>query len=144
VPLALDSNLNVEDLVLARLEESSDGAHTALRRIPTIRSGTLYLNALDGKAIELNKRQALQFRRSEGELRSATLSEAGIELSFTGRVGGMTAGSTRHPVNLMPSILQWLAANQTLALVWSTALSLFGTWFTVVRWWRNRMGDDYR
>jgi len=139
----LVSNLSVENLVLARLEESNDAAHTAVRRVSTIRSGTLYLNALDGKAIELNKRQALQFGRSEGELRSTTISEAGVELSFTGRVRGMTGGSMRHPVDLMPSILQWLAANQTLALVWSTALSLFGTWFTVDRWWRNRIGDDY-
>jgi hypothetical protein len=85
----------------------------------------------------------LEFESSEGELRSVVFSEAGVELSFTGRVRGMTGGSTRHRVDLMPSILEWLAANRTLTLVWSTALSLFGTWFTVVRWWRNRMRDDY-
>jgi hypothetical protein len=133
-PGAVASDLGVQDLVLARIAEIEAG-HTLLNRVPTIQTGTLYLNSLNGKAVNLRAAEALQFHQSDGELRNAKMLDGTIALAFSGRVRGMTGGSTRHAVQLMPNLLEWFAANQTLALLWSTALSLFGIWLSIERWW---------
>jgi hypothetical protein len=138
---ALESDLDVDDIVFARIEETGDDLRTEVRRLPTVESGTLYFDSLNGKSIAIRAGEALQFSRSEGALRSAEITDKGIRVLFSGEVRGMTAGSPRAPVKLMPTLLHWLAANQTLGLLWSALLFLFGLWMTITKWWSDGRGD---
>jgi hypothetical protein len=132
---ALALNLEVADLALSRIEHVS--ASMAARRVSSIKSGSLYIHDLERRQIELRGGEDLEFSRMEGALRTVALVEEGMRLSASGRVRGMRAGSTRQPVDLMPSALQWLAANRTLTLVWTSVLYFAGLLLAIARWWRH-------
>jgi hypothetical protein len=55
-------------------------------------SGTLYLNALDGKQVPLRPSEALTFSDSTGTLRSITPAADGLQLELFATVQGGSAG----------------------------------------------------
>jgi hypothetical protein len=135
---ALARQLTAQNLSLQDVDESTDGNRTIVRRVSAIVSGTLYLEALDGKERKLRVGELLQFSRSQGELRSVRLEHDRIVLNFRGTVQGMTAGRDSNQISLMPTWLEWLQARHGVSLFWGSALYLFGVATAVFKWFKGR------
>jgi hypothetical protein len=135
---ALARQIAARDISLQDVDESSDGNRTVVRRVSAIVSGTLYLEALDGKERKLRAGELLQFARSEGELRSVRLEDDRMVLNFQGTVQGMTVGRGRNEISLMPTWLEWLQARHGVSLFWGSALYLCGVAIAVFKWLKGR------
>jgi hypothetical protein len=129
--------LAISSLALVRIDEVSQGGRSAVRRTSTLHSGSVFYDELAGRELRLRAREALRFSEVRGEIRAVRFTEGRLAVNFHGRVRGMASGSLDHPRDLMPSWLEWLRANQPLALLWGTALYLFGMLTTVSQWWRK-------
>lgn len=125
-----------KDLVLARVDQILDPEMTILRGVSTIIAGTVHLEELDGRRLELRPGEALRFTSSEGYIPALALGNDGISLAFSGDVDGMSTGPSDRRRSLMPSWLEWLAAQHGLSLLWGTTLYVFGLVLGVLRWWR--------
>lgn len=135
---ALARQISARNISLQDIDESSDGNRTVVRRVSAIVSGTLYLEALDGKERKLRAGELLQFDRSEGELRSVRLEDDRIVLNFQGTVQGMTIGRGSNRISLMPTWLEWLQARHGVSLFWGSALYLCGAAIAVLKWLKGR------
>jgi hypothetical protein len=107
------------------------------RYLSTIASGALFIESLNGMKRSLRSGDALRFTSSTGEMRRLSLRGGTIHAQFQGKVQGMTSGIENTPVNLMPSLLEWLRARHSLYLMWGTALYLFGLLSGAWRWFRG-------
>ena len=135
---ALARQLAAQNISLQDVDETVDGNRTVIKRVSAIVSGTLYLEALDGKERKLRAGELLQFSRSEGELRSVRLEDDRIVLNFQGTVRGMTIGRGINQISLMPTWLEWLQARHGVGLFWGSALYLCGLATAVFKWLRGR------
>jgi uncharacterized integral membrane protein len=134
-PLA--PSLAISTLALVRIDEVSQGGRSVVRRVSTLHSGSVFFNELSGRELRLRAREALRFGAARGEIRAVRFTDGRLIVDFHGRVRGMASGSLDHPRDLMPSWLEWLRANQPLALLWGAALSLFGLLTTLWQWWKK-------
>ena len=134
----LARQLPARDLSLQDVDETIDGNRTIVRRVSAIVSGTLYLEAIDGKERTLRAGELLQFSRSEGELRSVRLEDDRIVLNFQGTVQGMTIGRGDNQISLMPTWLEWIQARHGVSLFWGSALYLCGAAIAVFKWLKGR------
>jgi hypothetical protein len=125
----------VSDLSLFSIEEFSGLQHTLVRRRSTVLSGAVYLESLNGKELTLRPGASLRFERSNGEIRTISLSEEGMTLKFHGHVTDMSTGSEDNPRNLMPTYLEWLRARHGLSLFWGAMLYLLTLAVGLLRWW---------
>jgi hypothetical protein len=149
------SALAVEELALVSVHEHVDESSLLPRRVSSISSGNVYLQALNGKEIALKASGNLEFSKSRGTFRTITAPSSGpgfsrgqgnsmswntgngqIELGFSGNVQGMTTGSRDSSRSLMPTYLEWLAARQGLVLLWGAIVYILGTITVVLRWLR--------
>jgi hypothetical protein len=128
--------LVANDLAFSRIDEFTDTEHTVVRRVSTILSGRLYLEALNGKEYSLRPGEGIRFKASTGEIRTIALQDDHIALKFHGDVRGMSTGSEENRRSLMPTYLEWLRARHGLTLLWGTTLYLFGFIAGVLRWGR--------
>lgn len=112
-------------------------ARYSIRRVSTVLSGMLYLAELDNQEYMLRTGEELQFKESYGLIRILSLEEDQLSLQFHGRVRGLTTGWEDSRKNLMPNYLEWLSARHSLALLWSTTISLFLLFLGILRWWRK-------
>jgi hypothetical protein len=136
-PTLFASQLRVENLSFGEIDVIPTQEDTTLvRRLSNIRSGRLYQESLNGKERVLRSGENLQFSASQGEMRSLELREDHLELRFYGRVRGMRIGPSERQRSLMPSRLQWLAAQPTLYLFWGALVYVLGLAVGVLRWWR--------
>jgi hypothetical protein len=131
--------LVVTGLTFSRIDEFADLERTLVRRISTIRSGTLYLEELNGRAVPLRAGEALRFDEVRGHMRILQLHENHITLQFRGRVRGMRTGWDEVRRSLMPTYLEWLKERHGLILLWGTTLYLFGIISGLLRWWGVRV-----
>jgi hypothetical protein len=131
----LSSQLKVSNLMLTQIREFQDPDQTIVNTASTILSGTLFFAALADKERKLRPGEMIEFRSSQGELRTLCLKDDQIELKFNGRVSGMTAGTGDNRRSLMPTWLEWLQARHSLSLLWGTGLYLFGLLIALLRWW---------
>lgn len=138
-PSPFSSQLAVRDLALFRIDEFTEGNRNLVRRVSTILSGTLFLESLDGEAHHLRPGEALQFEKSDGEMRELQLADNRIGLRYHGQVQGMTTGSGEGRHSLMPTYLEWLRARHGLSLLWGAALYVFGLAAGALRWWGVRL-----
>jgi len=134
-PLA--PSLAISTLALVRIDEVSQSGRSVVRRVSTLHSGSVFFNELAGRELRLRAREALRFGAARGEIRAVRFADGRLIVDFHGRVRGMASGSLDHPRDLMPSWLEWLRANQPLALLWGAALSLFGLLTTLWQWWKK-------
>lgn len=134
-PLA--PSLSISALALVRIDEVSQGGRSVVRRVSTLHSGSVFFGELAGRELRLRAREALRFGQARGEIRAVRFADGRLVVDFHGRVRGMASGSLDHPRDLMPSWLEWLRANQPLALLWGAALYLFGLLTTLWQWWRK-------
>jgi hypothetical protein len=134
-PLA--PSLAISTLALVRIDEVSQGGRSVVRRVSTLHSGSVFFDELAGRELRLRAREALRFGEARGEIRALRFADGRLVVDFHGRVRGMASGSLDHPRDLMPSWLEWLRANQPLALLWGAALYLFGLLTTLWQWWKK-------
>lgn len=132
------TQLPAENLHLFRIDEyTGPGGGTVVRQVSTVRSGTLYMESIDGRALHLRPGEGIRFGRSSGEIRQLELAEDHLVTKFHGRVRDMTSGSGEVRRSMMPSLLEWLRARQGLALLWGTTAYVFGLAAAALRWWRR-------
>ena len=131
---AFSSQLAADELRLFQIDEFVDQKNTIVRKVSTIHSGTLYLEELKGKEIQLRPREQISFKQSAGEIRTIRLNDNRVELKYYGRVRGMDSGFGENKRNLMPTYLEWLSARHGLSLLWGATLYIFGIIVGVLRW----------
>ncbi len=130
--IVLNPQLAASHLSFQHVEHNLNSA--GARYLSTIASGELFIESLNGLKRGLRSGDALRFASSTGEMRRLSLHGGAIHAQFQGSVQGMTSGVENTPVNLMPSLLEWLRARHGLYLMWGTALYLFGVLTAVWRW----------
>jgi hypothetical protein len=133
----LTPSLATSTLALVRVDEISQGGHHVVRRVSTLHSGSVFFDELAGRELRLRPREALRFEAARGEIRAVHVADGRLIVDFQGRVRGMASGPPDHPRDLMPSWLDWLRANQPLALLWGASVYLFGLMTTLWQWWKN-------
>jgi hypothetical protein len=131
---AFSSQLAADELRLFQIDEFVDQKNTIVRKVSTIHSGTLYLEELKGKEIQLRPREQISFKQSVGEIRTIQLNDNRVGLKYYGRVRGMDSGFGENKRNLMPTYLEWLSARHGLSLLWGATLYIFGIIVGVLRW----------
>jgi hypothetical protein len=132
-PLRFVRQVAVEKLALVD-EDRYLGSAPSVRQRSSVLSGTLYMNALDGKPVTLRPSEALSFTRFTGTLRSITPAADCLRLQLFATVQGMKTGDDPNEKSLMPTYLQWIAARNELWLWWGSALSGFAFLMSVLRW----------
>lgn len=132
---AFSPQLSADNLSLFRIDQFMDTKHTVVRRVSTVRSGTLYLESLNGKERPLRPAEGLRFDGSHGVVRTLRLQDNHIALNFHGVVRGMVTGPGESERSLMPTYLEWLQARHGLSLLWGTTLYLLGLIIGALRWW---------
>ncbi len=138
IPITFVSQLLVRDLSFLRVDVFENRKATLVRRVSTLISGRLYQESLNGQERLLRPGENLRFASSYGQIRSLKLEKNNLAMQFFGRVQGMKTGWGKGERDLMPTHLQWLAAQPGIYLFWGTALYLFGVIVTVLRWWGVR------
>jgi hypothetical protein len=133
--LAIEPQLPVSMLSFATVHESV-GAESSARQVSTIRSGTVFIQSLNGQKYDLRAGERLRFSDSKGEVQKTTLRPNAISVQYEGKVWGMNAGSHEYPTSLMPSLLEWLRARHGLSLLWGSTLYVTGMLMVVLRWFR--------
>jgi hypothetical protein len=131
------SPVPADSLLLYRIDRFQQGDQALVRRVPTIQSGTLYLESLNGEARPLREGEGLNLAWSSGEMRQLRLDDDGVLLRFHGVVSGMTTGSGDVRRSLMPTWLESLRAQHGLWLLWGTTAYVVGFFVTVLGWWRR-------
>jgi hypothetical protein len=134
-PSPFSPQLAVKDLALFRIDEFTESNRSLVRRVSTVLSGTLFLESLNSEELHIRPGEALQFEKSDGEMRELRLEDNRIGLRYHGRVQGMTTGSGEGRRSLMPTYLEWLRARHGLSLLWGASLYLFGLVAGALRWW---------
>ena len=136
-PLAFAPWLRADALSLTRIERIAGDDRTLVRPVSTVLGGTLVYAALDGRERKLRAAEPIHFERALGEFRSLEALPGGIAVGFRGDVVGMASGSADPPRSLMPTWLDWLAANHGVSLLWGAALWGFGLVMALLKWWRR-------
>lgn len=136
-PLALAPVIAAQGLALDEIETLAGDGATHVRRASTLRAGRLHLLALDNRTLELRRGELLTLGGARGELRELEAAAGLLKLRFAGEVTTLTKGEGGQARNLLPTLLEWLRANQALALVWAGGLTLFSLGNALTRWWRN-------
>ncbi|PYP59199.1 MAG: hypothetical protein DMD40_03675 [Gemmatimonadetes bacterium] len=131
------SPLLATGLLLSRVDQVQQEGQTLVRHISTIRSGTLYFEALDARAFPLRTGEGLQFAWSDGEIRELQLEGGSIALRFHGAVRGMSTGTGPAKRNLMPTWLDWLRARHGVWLLWGTTTYVVGLFLSISGWWKR-------
>jgi hypothetical protein len=129
-----EDQLQATGLSFSRVDQSLDPVNTILRRVSSIKSGTLYLESLGGQERQVRDGELLEFDESSGIIRSLRLTDAGLVLRFRGTVSGMRTGWGDAQRSLMPSLLEWLKAQHGLSLLWGAALYVLGISVSLMKW----------
>ena len=135
--LSVAPGLTITGLSMMRIDEVSEGDKVTVRPASTLQSGSVFLEELGGREVQLRRHEGLRFTAAHGEIRSIGLKDGELTVNFHGQVRGMASGSLEHPRNLMPTWLEWLRANEPLSLLWAAAIYLFGAATAVRQWWKK-------
>jgi hypothetical protein len=126
----------IDSLSFFRVDENRTQTNTLIRQVSTILSGTLYFESLGGQEHHLRPGEEIDFKVSQGEIRTLELKDDHIAFAFHGRVQGMTSGIEEHRYSIMPTYLEWLKARHGLTLLWGTTFYFFGLIYGAWRWWK--------
>lgn len=127
----------VRELSVVEQRDQADAAVPATERLSTLLGGSLFFEALGGRERAIRPGELLEMDDAAGVIRAMRATPAGVELVFHGRVRGLRAGSGASQASLMPTWLEWLRAQQALALLWGSAFYLFGLAMATRKWWRS-------
>jgi hypothetical protein len=114
----------ISALSFMKIDQSSDTRNTVNETVSGIESGELYLEALNSRKIDLRPGERLRFSEAKGELRFIELTSDAMRFQFRGIVKGMKYGSKDNPRNLMPRVLEWLAARNLFITIFGSLIAL--------------------
>jgi hypothetical protein len=137
--LPLWTPMPVQDLSLSSFDRFETPDRPLVREVSTIRSGTVFFEALPGRTHALRVGEELQFRRSSGEVREWRLGDSGIGIRFRGTVAGLTTGPEGARRTLMPTRLEFWRAQHGVTLLWGTTAYVVGVFITVLGWWKRQL-----
>ena len=132
-PRAFAHQLPIDSLSLLTFRQTFEPDLPASRTVSAIAQGTLYFEALNGKAYALRPGEALRLRVREGVIRQLSLVEGQIALRFHGQVEALSTGVGRNHRNLMPSWLEYWSTRAWLEMLWTAVVLLFGLVVTVLK-----------
>lgn len=130
-------DLPISRLDFHRHEQLTTGEQAAEHDVSTIRSGTLVLEGLNAKSVQLREGEHVRLTRPVGELRVLAVSGGEVVVAFRGRVSDVALGSSGNERRLTPTWLEWLATRYSLTLCWGAAGLFLGALIPVLRWWRG-------
>jgi hypothetical protein len=135
--IAISPIFPVSELALWENEDRLDVDRQEIRNMSSILSGSVFLESLNSKRIELRRFDQLRFAKSNGEVRTLT-AESGTEgdsllLRYHGHVEGMVRGTKEHATNLMPTNLELLASNGNLSMVWKSVVLIAAMIFGAIQ-----------
>jgi hypothetical protein len=139
-PVKFAHQIEFENLRLYAVERYQTGTAPIDRRRSSVLSGTLYLEALNAKAVPLRPFEDFSFGLSKGYIRAISVpadSKPGSEelhLQAHAAVQQMKLGSGANERSQMPSWLELLAAQSGVALLWASVIYVFGIIYAVLRW----------
>ncbi len=126
----------VEKLSLFKID-SCKTVNTTLKS--TTLKGELYFDELNGLQRTLRPGEKIRFEHSRGEIRVLSVLNDRIKLNFHGVVKGMKVEFENNDRSLMPTLLDWLRAQQGPFLLWGTATYLFTLALAILRWMGVRL-----
>jgi hypothetical protein len=86
------------------------------------------------KTVQVPRRSHLVLGQAHGLLRQVSSDDDGsLHVSFDGEVSSLRAGATEAATSLVPSILEWVLARNSLFLIWSTSVSVFGLFVAALK-----------
>ena len=132
--LNFNSNIKIDSLSLLDDRLSEMRSKRDYSPMSTIEHGKLLFHELGGQKLEINRRQRIELGGVDGYLRSMSLERDGFSLLFEGNVKELNTGPQSNVFSLMPSYLEWITHRESLTLLWSSVLSLFGLVFGFFRW----------
>ena len=130
--LSLRREIPVGSLNFSRVERYFDGTRTLPRVASTILSGSLYLESLNAKVVQLRPAETLNFTAANGTLRSVKLQNSASTAPASSsplippKEPESIGGSADIRRSLMPTLLEWLAARQSLLLFWIASSTVIG------------------
>jgi hypothetical protein len=139
-PVKFARQIEFDDLRFYAVERYQNVTAPIDRRRSSVLKGTLYLDALNSKALTLRPYEALSFSSSKGYLRAISIpadSRPGSEdlrVQAHATVQEMMLGSGANRRSQMPSWLELLAAQTGIALLWACVIYVFGIVYATLKW----------
>jgi hypothetical protein len=127
----------IDELSFAEEVKLTDKAHPVISWRSSIRGGFLYMESLKGKKYTFRDGENLRLHLSSGTIRKTGIHEDVFRALIHGQVNELQTGETFTSHNLMPTLLEWLHAQEALGLLWFSSLYAFGLLITVIRWWKG-------
>lgn len=137
LPVRFFPQLYAAALDLTRLDVFRLDTLSVDRKSSSIAGGSIRFESLRGEEAAIHSGQWLEFDQSEGVIHQLDLTDDLINLKFFGEVEGMKVGARQVRRNLMPTVLQWLRARQTLGLVWGAVFALIALVEFAAKIWRS-------
>ena len=109
-----------------------DEPEVPIRIVSKIKSGTLFIEKLQGQTYQLRKGEILNFDIDRMQVRSLMLKDNSLHLELDGVVNTLNLGSK----NLMPRWLQYWHSQNEWSLFWATATAALTVLIGVLRWLR--------
>jgi hypothetical protein len=129
-PMEFGAPFRVSELALSEDRELDEPDQLTAQTRSSVVSGSVVLNALGGKRIELQPYDALRFVVKSGEVRELfpepTNAGTPLVIRFHGDVGDLTGGSSRAPTSLMPTWIDWVMENRQLSNAKQAIIFLVG------------------
>jgi hypothetical protein len=129
----LAPDLELDRLSFLRRAVSRSGADGSRQLVSSIISGTIYLTDLGGRSRPLRRNERLLLDDFQGVAPSIRIEATAVAVLAEGRVKGITSGPRENARSLMPSILEWWTTRESLFLVWTTTVSLFGVLLALLK-----------
>jgi hypothetical protein len=140
VPVKFVPQIEFENLRLYAIERIQVDSAPIDRLRSALSSGTVYLDALNAKAVALRPFEDLTFGSSKGYIRAISfptdskLTGDGLHLQAHAVVQNLNLGSGVNKRSLMPSWLEVLAARTGIALLWASVTYFLGITYAALRW----------
>jgi hypothetical protein len=139
LPVKFARHIAFEKLRLSTIERIQIDSPPIDRLRSALLSGTLYLDALNAKAVALRPFEELTFGSSTGYIRALSfptelMKGDGLHLQAHAIVQKMTLGSGANERSLMPSWLEVLSARTGVTLLWASITYFLGIIYAALRW----------
>ena len=114
-----------------RIRTDDEGS---LRPVSTLRSARLAFPGIDGQERDIHPSELIEITIvNDGRLRELEMKPDRLVIAFAGTVSNVKIdGKTA-----MPTLVEKLAAQHTVPLLWGAATYAFVTLLAIWRWWRN-------
>jgi hypothetical protein len=140
LPVQFAPQIEFQNLGLYANERIQGNGAPIDRRRSSVASGTVYLDALNAKAVQLRPFEDISFRSSNGYIQALNVpshsksSNEELHLQAHATVQKMTRGTGKNERSQMPNWLELITAQTGIALLWASIVYVFGIIYAVLRW----------